>query len=289
MKLLILGASGDLGHAVGTAASSRGWDTIGLSRRELDVTDHAALASAIKRATPGVVVNCTAYHLVDQCERNPMPAHVVNVAAVSQMATVCKAIGARLVHVSTNYVFDGLKTEPYVESDMGHPVNRYGLSKWLGEAAITRTSVPHLIVRTSCLFGGRGKSSKGGDFVWRMLEKARKSEPLLVVSDQTVAPTDVDMLAGAMLDLIAAGAQRMVHLANGGECTWAELAEQAIGMAGLTAKIERVSSAAMVATGSAPRPPYSVLRSQRGLSTIERVPYQEPLRRYVERLAAKMR
>lgn len=221
MSLLITGARGLLGSAVTAEARRRGQDVLPLSRDELDITDSGAVHAAIRDARPGAVINCAAFSNVDRAEEDTDEAMAINRDGPRNLAEAAAESGSLLVHLSTDYVFDGKKTEPYLPSDQPAPLNLYGISKLAGEAAVRDSGCRHLIVRTSWLFGpGRD------DFV-DLVRKALtedEDEPLRMVDDQVSRPTWTGTLAPALLDLVEAGARGVLHVANRGTCSRLELA-----------------------------------------------------------------
>jgi dTDP-4-dehydrorhamnose reductase len=258
LKALVTGASGQLGRALvarlGTSAQA-------LARAQLDVTDGAAVSAALDSIRPDVVINATAYNKVDAAESEPEAAFAVNAAAVLSLALAARRVGARLVHVSSDYVFDGAQSRPYVEDDMPRPINTYGRSKRAGEMMAEAVGGPALVVRTSGVFGPGGSRAKGGSFVDRILERARTGATLRVVDDQRFAPTFAPDLAAALVTLVERKATGTVHVTNAGACSWYELARAALELADLPATVDRISSAELAAP--ARRPLYSVLSNAR--------------------------
>ena len=227
----------------------------------LDVRDAAAVRERVMSARPDVVINATAYNKVDAAETEREEAFAVNERGPLHLATAAAALGALMVHVSTNYVFDGAKAEPYVEDDEARPLNEYGRSKRAGEIAVAGAGGDHLIVRTSALFGRGGNRAKGGSFIDRVLERARSHEPLRIVDDQLLSTTYAPDLAAAIVALAERRARGIFHVVNEGTCTWNGLAREAVKQAGLEATVDAVSSEALAAP--ARRPPYSVLSTAR--------------------------
>lgn len=255
MKVLVAGASGQLGQSLVHLLGERlAWSG---GRSDLDVTDGAAVSARLHHVRPDVVVNASAYNKVDAAQDDPESAFRVNAVAPLTLALACREIGARLVHVSTDYVFDGQKVEPYTEDDAPRPRSVYGLSKRAGELNVLSLGSPALIVRTSGVLGEGGSRAKGGSFVERILQKARRGETLRVVDDQVFAPTYAPDLAAALWALVDAGTRGLVHVTNEGSCTWHALAQEALRAAGLPAHVEPITSAELGL--AAPRPPYSVL------------------------------
>ena len=258
MKALVTGAGGQLGRAL---VARLGTSAHALERAQLDVTDAAAVSAALDSIRPDVVINATAYNRVDAAETEPEAAFAVNAAAVLSLALAAQRVGARLVHVSTDYVFDGAQSRPYVEDDVPRPINTYGRSKRAGEMMVESVEGPSLLVRTSGVFGPGGSRAKGGSFVDRILERARSGSALRVVDDQRFAPTFAPDLAAALVTLVERKATGTVHVTNTGDCSWYELARAALELADVPATVDRISSAELAAP--ARRPPYSVLSNAR--------------------------
>jgi len=258
LKALVTGAGGQLGRAL---VARLGASTHALDHGDLDVTDAAAVSAVVQSVRPDVLINATAYNKVDAAESEPEAAFAVNATAVLGLALAAQRVGALLVHVSTDYVFDGTASRPYVEGDAPRPINAYGHSKRAGEVIVETVGAPALLVRTSGVFGPGGSRAKGGSFVDRILERARSGAALRVVDDQRFAPTYAPDLAGALVALIEGKATGIVHVANEGTCSWHELAVAALELAGLPAAVDRISSSELAAP--ARRPAYSVLSTAR--------------------------
>jgi dTDP-4-dehydrorhamnose reductase len=267
-RVLITGAGGQLGRALLDAFASD--DVTALTRADWDVT-YPPTEKALD-ADAEVVLHTAAWTDVDGAERDAQSATAVNVGGTANVA----ALGVPLVVFSTDYVFDGRKNEPYVESESPNPISVYGRSKLLGEAAAGEDS---WIVRTSWLFGPAGHN-----FVRTMLRLGAEREEVAVVDDQRGCPTFVDHLALAVRDLVDSDLPRGVwHVAGDGDCTWAEFAEAIFAGAGLTCRVRRISSSEL--GRAAPRPSYAVLRSER--AGAPRLPHwREGLRECLARIAA---
>lgn len=223
-SVLVLGAGGLLGRALVTRPGVRG-----LTRAEADVEDPPGLAEAIRRARPAWVINAAAFTQVDRCESEPERAFAVNASGAANVARACAETGVRLLHLSTDYVFDGRGDAPWREDDPVAPLSAYGRSKLAGEEAVRAILGPDaLIVRAQWLYGAGGP-----DFVQAILQAARGRDSLAVVSDQRGTPTWTHTLADLLLRLIAAGAIGTVHASASGACTRAEWAEAILSMAGL--------------------------------------------------------
>jgi dTDP-4-dehydrorhamnose reductase len=254
VKALITGGGGqlasDLAERLGDAARS-------YSHAELDITDGAALDRAFAEVSPDVVFNCAAFHNVDVCEREPDSAWAVNVRAVRDLASR----GAKLVHLSTNYVFDGRRADPYGEDDLPAPRSVYALTKLAGEHAALAYGSGSLVVRGAGLYGMHGSASKGGNFVQRMVARAREQGSLKMVADQFLQPTYTADLAEGLLDAVARDAGGVVHLTATGACSWFEFTEAIMQLAGLDVPIEPVETT--IPPGSPDRPLNGVLARPR--------------------------
>jgi dTDP-4-dehydrorhamnose reductase len=231
MRLLVTGAAGMLGTDVVAAAGSH--DVVALARADLDITDAEAVRAALHDTRPDAVVNCAAWTDVDGAERDEQAATAINGDGASHVAAAAAAVGAHVVHVSTDYVFPGDATEPYREDAATGPIGAYGRSKLAGEIAVA--GVPsHAIVRTAWVFGPHGKN-----FVDTMLRLGGERDELTVVDDQLGCPTYTGHLATALVRVAERRLQGVLHVAGGGQCTWWDLGRPA------------------------PRPAYSVLGSTR--------------------------
>jgi dTDP-4-dehydrorhamnose reductase len=225
MKLVVTGATGMLGGAVVAAASALGHDVVALARADLDVTDQPSADAALERHEPDAVVNCAAYTDVDGAEADPDAALAVNGGGAGNVARAAAEVGARVVHVSTDYVFDGSKREPWVEADPVGPLQQYGRSKLRGEEEVAAATAEHAIVRTSWLFGAGGPN-----FVATMLRLGAERDEVRVVGDQRGCPTFAADLAAALQTVLLRLAQDRAaptgtyHFVNAGEASWAEFA-----------------------------------------------------------------
>jgi dTDP-4-dehydrorhamnose reductase len=276
MRTVVIGAAGQLG---GDLVPRLGGGAVPLTRARADLTNADQLRATLGGLKPDVVVNCAAYNFVDRAEAEPEPAFAVNAWGVRKLAEVCRELGCRLVHVSTDYVFglDAARATPYLESDAPGPASVYGLSKLAGEYLVRATCPAHLVIRTCGLYGVRGSGGKGGNFVETMLRVAGQGKPLRVVADQVCTPTYTADLAAAMATLIQEGRQGLVHLTSGGACSWYEFARTIFSLAGVAAQVTAITSAEFGAP--ARRPPYSVLRSATADGLLR--PWQEALAGYL--------
>jgi dTDP-4-dehydrorhamnose reductase len=242
MKVLLLGANGQLGTDLLQVLQVAGDSVVPVTHAQVDVCAEEQLFQAIDQARPEVVINTTAYHRVDECETKSALAFQVNATAPMNMARICKRAGAVLVHFSTDYVFDGLKNTPYEETDLPAPVNAYGTSKVAGEHLVAAYADRHFIIRTCGLYGVAGSSGKGGNFVETMLKKATAGDAIRVVDDQVLTPTYTADLAEAVRDLILTGRFGLYHLSSEGQCSWYEFTRYIFESAGLDANLTPVKS-----------------------------------------------
>ena len=258
MKLLITGAGGMLGTDVQTAARAADVEVVGLTRAELDISDAHAVTAAIATARPDAVINCAAYTNVDRAESDPDGAAAVNAAGAGFVAEAAAEVGAWVLHVSTDYVFDGTKTVPYVESDATGPRSVYGSTKLEGERSVALGAPDrHTIVRSSWLFGNAGPC-----FPATMLKLAGERDCLNVVDDQIGCPTFTGHLAQALVALAArTRIPGVVHVAAAGECSWFEFAVEILRASGASTEVRPCSTDEF--PRPARRPAYSVLRSER--------------------------
>lgn len=278
-RALITGGEGQLGRAL--VASLNG--AVAPGRDALDVTDPEAVRRSLREHRPDLVVNAAAYNDVDGAETDRERAFAVNADGPAHLARACEESGARLVHVSSDYVFDGRLPRPYGEDDPPAPLGVYGASKLAGERAVLTARCPRLVVRTSGVFGRGGSRVKGGSFVDRILSRARQGLPLRVVSDQVFSPTYARDLAQALLALIERSAAGLVHVTNSGSCSWHELAVAALRLEGIDATVAEVHSSELARP--ARRPAFSVLSNARyqalGLRPLR--PWRDALAEYLAR------
>jgi dTDP-4-dehydrorhamnose reductase len=291
VKILLLGGNSQLGTDLLPALHNH--DVVATSRapapssghRALDVTDLAATRTLIAGLRPDAIINTTAFHRVDDIENDASEALRMNAHVPHQLALLCRDAGAVLMHVSTDYVFDGAKRAPYTEQDPVNPLSAYGSSKVAGEMLVRATRCKHLIVRSCGLYGLAGSSGKGTNFVNTMLRLAAAGKPIKVVADQTCTPTFTRDLARQMVLLLEASVLQnkwgTFHATNTGHCTWFEFAGEIFRLAGRTPDLAPTTSAAYNAPAT--RPPYSVLHNS-GLAVLglpEMRPWKAALAEYV--------
>ena len=277
-RLLVTGSQGQLGRALLRLAAERGVEAVGHDLDTLDITDPAAVLAETVRVRPTVLVNCAAYTAVDRCEEDEAAATAVNGTAVGHLAGAAARLDARLVHVSTDYVFDGRAASPYREHDPVAPASAYGRSKLVGEELALRSPC-NLVVRTAWLYGLGG--SNFVEAIRRQVEAG--TAELRVVADQHGCPTFCDDLAAALLELATGDAAGVVHAVNSGTTTWHGFAEEIVRQLGATTSVRAVTTAEF--PRPAPRPAYSVLDTSRLTALLGQPlpPWQDGLRRYLER------
>jgi dTDP-4-dehydrorhamnose reductase len=245
-----------LGSDVVEACAARDHEVVGLAHADLDVTDAVAVEAAIDRHRPDAVVNAAGWTDVDGAEDAEDAAMRVNDAAAALLASAAAAIGAKVLCVSSDYVFDGSKGRPYVESDLPAPISAYGRSKQAGETSVAVSNPRHFVVRSAWLFGTRGKN-----FVETMLRLGSEQPEVLVVSDQVGCPTYTRHLAEGIALLIEGDEFGIHHLAGAGSCSWFEFAQEIFDQAGLESRV--MAGTTEMLGRKAPRPANSVLGSER--------------------------
>jgi dTDP-4-dehydrorhamnose reductase len=257
MRLLVTGAAGMLGRDVVAAAGDAGHEVAALARADLDITDQDAVRAAIKTTRPHAVINCAAWTDVDGAEANEEAATIVNGTGAGNVATAAAETKALVVHVSSDYVFDGRADTPYPEDAPTAPGSAYGRSKLAGEEAVTAVAGARAaIVRSAWLFGPHGKN-----FVDTMRRLGAEREEIAVVDDQVGCPTYTGHLAPALVQIAERHLTGVLHLAGGGSCSWFELAQATFEETGINCHVKPQSTAAL--GRPAPRPAYSVLAGTR--------------------------
>ena len=257
MRVLITGAAGMLGQDVQRSATAAGHEPVALARAELDITDRAAVQAAVADAKPHVLINCAAWTDVDGAEAQEQAATAVNGDGTGNLAQAAAAHGTHMIHISSDYVFDGSKHAPYVESDPPSPLSAYGRSKLAGEHMVASAAPGnHTIVRSSWLFGAGGRC-----FPATILQLAAERDELSIVDDQRGCPTFTGHLARALVQLARTRPAGIVHLAGAGDCTWFEFAQRIVQAGGLTCEVKPGRTAEL--GRPAPRPQYSVLGTER--------------------------
>lgn len=279
MKVLVTGAGGMLGRDVVLAAANAGHDVVGLGRLELDVTSAEALAAKFELERPDVAINCAAWTDVDGAEDAEEEAMAVNGQGAGNVAAAAAAVGASVVYVSSDYVFDGAKADPYVETDQPAPLSAYGRTKLAGEEATAAANKRHFVVRSSWLFG-----TGGSNFVETMLRLASTQNEVLVVRDQVGSPTYTWHLAYGLVRLIEGVEFGIHHMAAAGTCSWYDFAREIFEQAKVECLV--LSATTEMLGRPAPRPPYSALTSQRE-HAIELPPWRDGLAAYLSQRSSE--
>ncbi|MBV9819936.1 MAG: dTDP-4-dehydrorhamnose reductase [Solirubrobacterales bacterium] len=262
MRILVTGAGGMLGHDVLAATGRLGHEAVGLTRAELDIADADAVREAVAGTSPQAVVNCAAWTDVDGAEAEPDAAAAVNAAGAGHVAGHAHRAGAWTLHVSSDYVFDGAKREPYVESDATGPLSAYGRSKLAGEQAVAAAAPErHTIVRTSWLFGVHGRC-----FPKTIQRLGDERDILHIVADQVGCPTFTGHLATVLVALAARPQLGVRHVAAAGQCSWCEFARAIVAASELDCRVDPITTDQYPLP--APRPAFSVLRSERQAPTL---------------------
>ena len=286
-RIALIGSNGQLGSdimrlwgASNLAAADN--EIVGLVHSDIDVREPEQVRSVLNGVRPSFVINTAAFHRVDDCETAPLDAFSVNSIGVKNLADACHELGAGMLHVSTDYVFDGTSGKPYSETDSPSPANAHGVSKVAGEQFL-RYLLPndHIVLRSSGLYGAAGASGKGGNFVETMLKLASAGKTIRVVRDQVLSPTYTLDLAETLLELIARNARGTFHVTNSGQCSWFDFAAEIFAQSGMQPELSSLASAEYGAV--ARRPAYSVLANSRlgELSIPELRPWKQALAHYL--------
>lgn len=281
-RLLVFGAGGMTGWEIAHRAAAHGFDCTAVTRAEADISDASAVRAAVAHAEPDAVINAAAYTAVDRAEGDRDAAMRINAGGAGNVAIAAAEHGAAVVHISTDYVFDGRATTPYPPGHHPNPVGAYGESKLAGEEAVRAGSQRHVIVRTSWVFSHRGRN-----FVRTMLDRGRAGQPVRVVNDQFGRPTSAAHLADALLIAAARLAddesvRGTYHFANAGVTTWYDFARAIFELSGTPAIIEPITTAAFPT--AAKRPAYSVLDTTSMQQTfgVKPRPWRDALRETLE-------
>ena len=282
MKVAVIGANGQLGSDLVAAFSGNGDAVRGLTHSEVEVSDLQSVSQALKDFQPQVIVNTAAMHHVENCESEPEKAFAVNALGPRNLAIVARDLGAVLMHVSTDYVFDGGKGSPYVEEDNPRPLNAYGITKLAGEHFVRATTEKQFVIRTSGLYGKSPCRAKGGlNFIELMLKLAKERGEVRVVDSEVVTPTSTAELAQQMVQLSRSDCYGLYHATAEGSCSWYEFAREIFTVTDTAVRLK------VAAPGEFPakvaRPKYSVLENRalksRGLNMFR--PWQDALHKYL--------
>ncbi len=243
MRVLVIGSKGQLGTDL--CQILQGSEVVPLTHSDIEITNIATVKDRLNRNKPDIVINTAAFVRVDECEIEPDRAFRVNALGARNIAVVCQEIGAKLVHISTDYVFGGeseTRTAPYTEFDTPVPLNIYGKSKLAGENSVRHLCAKHFIIRPSGLFGVAGASGKGGNFVETVLRLAQEKNELHVVNDQIFSPTYTKDLAKKIVQLIGTQYYGIFHITNKGACSWYEFTKEIFRLAGVRTPVMAITS-----------------------------------------------
>lgn len=284
MRVALIGANGQLGSDLAKVVFARGHDLAALTHADVEVTDVASIEAMMQRHNPEIVLNMAAFHKVDVCEEEVENTFAVNVYGVRNLALACRAHGAALVHMSTDYVFGGdeTRTTPYLETDAPAPINVYGVSKLAGEHIVRYLLERYFIFRVTGLYGVAGSSGKGGNFVELMLRLAREGKDIRVVDDQRLTPTYTVDLAQQIAAVIEMEHYGLYHATSQGDCTWYEFAAEILRQSGLSPNLGRAKTGDF--GEKATRPAYSVLENRvlQGIGMDMMRSWQEALADYLQ-------
>jgi len=267
MRLFVTGAAGMLGRRLVVLARDQGHAVTGSDIDDLDLTDESAVRERLRREAPEAVINCAAFTDVDGAQTNEQLATKINGDAAGNVASAAAELGAFVVQLSTDYVFAGDATQPYTETDEPDPRTAYGRSKLAGEQAVAASGAEHAVARTAWLYGAGGKN-----FVDTMLALAQERDEVSVVTDQVGSPTWTGRLAPALIEVAERRATGVHHLTGEGQCSWYELAVEVFHQADVSCRVLPTTTDAF--PRPAPRPPYSVLGTERA-DAVLLPPWQE--------------
>jgi dTDP-4-dehydrorhamnose reductase len=261
MRIVIIGSNGQLGSDLVRVLRKSNEDFAALTRGDLDITERSTLRDKLAKHDPTVIINCSVYHPVDECENHPDRSFAVNATAVRDLGLAAKDLGASVVHFSSDYVFDGELGRPYGEEDTTNPVSVFGVSKVAGEQLLRATLPNHFIIRTSGLYGLTGSRVKRGNFVETMLRLGKQSGEVRVVNDLRIAQTSTQNLANQVLALIRTKNYGIYHASDHGDYSWYEFAKKIFDYSRMDVTVRPVSW--RDTPSLAPRPRYSVLENRR--------------------------
>src|ERR1700680_791266 len=256
-RAVVFGSSGQLGVELVRELNTRGFSVHGFERKAIDVTDRERVEQTLAELDPGLVLNAAAYNQVDVAEGEPQAAFLANALGVRNLALACRQVDARLVHFSTDYVFDGAAGRPYSEEDPTHPLGAYAVSKLAGELYAQAYLESPLIVRTSGVFGPGGLKTARGNFIELMLRLASNKQPIRVVEDHVASPTYAPLLAARTADLVESKQHGLFHVGGGTPISWFDYAAMIFRVAGLRPELQPTNEREY--RTAARRPKYSAL------------------------------
>jgi dTDP-4-dehydrorhamnose reductase len=287
MKVAVIGANGQLGSDICSEFSSSGNEVIKLLHDNIEISDLDSVSRVLKQAKANLIVNTAAMHNVEKCESDPAHSFAVNGIGARNLALVCNDLNSTLVHISTDYVFDGRKTAPYTEMDCVSPLNVYGNTKVSGEQFILSIANKYIIIRTSGIYGHKPCRAKGGlNFVELMLKLAKEKSEIRVVNDEFLTPTSTIDLARQIVKMTSCDGYGLYHATSEGSCSWFEFAKKIFELAGLSPNLKMASPGEFPM--KVPRPKYSVLENEKlkksGLNIFK--PWDEALKEYLNSLTS---
>jgi dTDP-4-dehydrorhamnose reductase len=281
-KVIVFGEGGQLGVELCREFERRQWTVVRFDRQSLDITDPQKVEEAVAKTDPKVVMNAAAYNQVDIAEKEALTAYQTNALAVRNLAMACRQADARLVHYSTDYVFDGTKGSPYVESDQTHPLGAYAVSKLAGELYAQAYLPEPLIIRTSGVFGPGGMFTPRGNFVEVMLRMAKAHHPIRVVHDHVASPTYAPAMASRSVDMVERDMRGIYHLGGGEPISWYDYAKLIFELAGLSPALQATDEREY--RTAARRPKFSALSNSKleaaGIAPMPR--FRDAVRDYLE-------
>lgn len=280
MKIAVIGADGQLGNDIVRVLKDE--EIVPLTIQDMDIADFESVNRTLGKISPALIINTAAFTNVKECEKNDREAYEVNGIGAKNLAIVCKRLHNTLFHISTDYVFDGEKGSPYIETDIPCPLNVYGLSKLAGEYYIRYILENYFIVRTSGLYGIHTCIGKGGNFIDTMVRFSKEKDEIKVVDDEVLTPTYTLDLSQQIKALIKTNFYGIYHITNEGECSWYEFAKAIFTFLDFNVNLKRVNSKEF--PSSVRRPRYSVLenRTLKKLKLNRMRPWQEALKDYIE-------
>jgi dTDP-4-dehydrorhamnose reductase len=282
MKIAVIGANGQLGSDLAAAFIGNGDAVCGLTHSDIEISDLHSVSDALENIQPQAIVNTAAMHHVENCEREPEKAFAVNAVGPRNLAIVARDLGVALMHVSTDYVFDGSKGSPYTEEDNPLPLSTYGITKLAGEHFVRATTARHFVIRTSALYGETPCRAKGGlNFIELMLKLAKERGEVRVVDGEVVTPTSTAELAQQMVQLSHSDCYGLYHATAEGSCSWYEFSREIFAITDTPVRLKVAAPDEFPAKVA--RPKYSVLENRalksRGLNSFK--PWQDALHKYL--------
>jgi dTDP-4-dehydrorhamnose reductase len=282
MKIAVIGANGQLGSDIVREFKNNSHDAAELNHSDIEISNIDSVSNTLKNIKPNIVINTAAMHNVEKCEENPTLSFEVNGLGVRNLAMICNDINSVLIHMSTDYVFDGAKKSPYVETDKTTPLNVYGNTKVSGEQFAEAIAKKYFVVRTSGIYGRNPCRAKGGlNFVELMLKLSKEKPELRVVNDEFLTPTATKEIAKQLVNLVKTHNWGLYHATAEGSCSWYEFAKKIFELSGIKTNLN--IAAPNEFPMKVPRPKYSVLENQKlkkaGLNIFK--PWEEGLKEYL--------